>query len=243
MTARPTPRAASSTVSPLPIAAARRHVSDLPSRLAGQEPRDGGRRRLRDRRLAPLHRCGCSLRPRRPQALDGLRPPPWARPLRRLPPPRGTRLPRAAFVTTFAVFANLELPGLGPGAPGHLGLRGHGAFNLVRRSAYDAVGGHAKLAFEVVDDIKLGLVLRRSGVPQGACDSGGLVKVRWQEGFWRPSEVSSRTASRARSGVSPPRPSPSSRSRCSRRGRSRPCSCSSPGPCASSVSWARSRRR
>jgi len=58
-----------------------------------------------------------------------------------------------------------------------------GAFNLVKSSAYAAIGGHSKLAFEVVDDVKVGLVLRRSGVPQGACDSGGLVTVRWQEGF------------------------------------------------------------
>jgi hypothetical protein len=38
---------------------------------------------------------------------------------------------------------------------------------------------------EVVDDAKLGLLLRRSGVPQGAVDSGGLVSVRWQAGLVR----------------------------------------------------------
>jgi hypothetical protein len=58
-----------------------------------------------------------------------------------------------------------------------------GAFNLVRRDAYEAAGGHGRLALEVVDDVKLGLLLRRSGVPQGAADSGGLVAVRWQHGF------------------------------------------------------------
>ena len=35
----------------------------------------------------------------------------------------------------------------------------------------------------MVDDLKLGLLLRRSGVPQGVADSGGLVSVRWQHGF------------------------------------------------------------
>jgi hypothetical protein len=35
---------------------------------------------------------------------------------------------------------------------------------------------------EVIDDMKLGLVLRRSGVPQAALDSSGLVAVRWYDG-------------------------------------------------------------
>jgi len=63
---------------------------------------------------------------------------------------------------------------------GHVGV---GAFNLVRRSDYDAVGGHTRLRLEVVDDVKLGLILRRAGVAQGAADSGGMVRVRWQRGF------------------------------------------------------------
>jgi hypothetical protein len=59
-----------------------------------------------------------------------------------------------------------------------------GAFNLVRADAYRSVGGHERLALEVVDDVKLGLLLRRSGVPQAAVRSGGLVAVRWQHGFF-----------------------------------------------------------
>ena len=45
------------------------------------------------------------------------------------------------------------------------------------------LGGHTRLRLEVADDVKLGLLLRRSGVRQGAADSGGLVRVRWQRGF------------------------------------------------------------
>ena len=60
---------------------------------------------------------------------------------------------------------------------------GVGAFGLVRRDAYDAIGGHRRLAFEVADDVKLGLLLRRHGVPQGCLDSDALVRVRWQNGF------------------------------------------------------------
>jgi Glycosyl transferase family 21 len=63
------------------------------------------------------------------------------------------------------------------------GYIGVGAFNLVRRDAYLGIGGHTRLRLEVADDLKLGLVLRRSGVRQGCADSGGLVSVRWQHGF------------------------------------------------------------
>ena len=88
-----------------------------------------------------------------------------------------------AFVTTFGLFANLVFQVWDLQRPGSRAFVGVGAFSLVRRDAYVAVGGHKALAFEVVDDAKLGLILRRSGVPQGALDSGGLVRVRWQQGF------------------------------------------------------------
>ena len=88
-----------------------------------------------------------------------------------------------AFVTAFASLLApatrlWELP-----YPGTRGGFGVGAFNLVRRADYEAAGGHARIAMEVVDDLKLGLLLRRSGVPQGVADSDGHVSVRWQHGF------------------------------------------------------------
>ncbi len=90
-----------------------------------------------------------------------------------------------AFVACFAAFGALafrvhDLPRAGTRA-----FAGVGAFNLVRRDAWLAVGGHRRLAMEVVDDVKLGLVLRRSGVPQGMVAAGPLVSVRWQHGFLR----------------------------------------------------------
>lgn len=88
-----------------------------------------------------------------------------------------------AFVSTFAALVNpafrtWELRRAGTAA--HVGI---GAFNLVRRDAYRRTGGHGRLRLEAVDDVKLGLVLRRSGVPQGAIDSDGMVSVRWNAGF------------------------------------------------------------
>jgi glycosyltransferase involved in cell wall biosynthesis len=89
-----------------------------------------------------------------------------------------------AFVSLFGMFLfiHLRLHELRrPGSAAHLGI---GAFNLVRRDAYQSIGGHERLRLEVADDVKLGLILRRSGVRQGCADSGGLVRVRWQSGFF-----------------------------------------------------------
>ena len=88
-----------------------------------------------------------------------------------------------AFVTAFAALLGptlriWELP-----LPGTSAYFGVGAFNLVRRSAYEAAGGHARIAMEMLDDVKLGLLLRRSGVPQGVAHGEGRVTVRWQNGF------------------------------------------------------------
>ena len=41
---------------------------------------------------------------------------------------------------------------------------GVGAFNLIRRSAYDAIGTYEKLRLEVVDDLKLGESVKKAGL-------------------------------------------------------------------------------
>lgn len=61
---------------------------------------------------------------------------------------------------------------------------GVGAFNLVRRSAHDAIGGHEPLRMEVVDDVKTGKVLKARGFVSDALPGEQLVRVRWQHGFW-----------------------------------------------------------
>jgi hypothetical protein len=87
------------------------------------------------------------------------------------------------FVSAFGLFATLKFRPWDLNRAGTRAYIGVGAFNLVRREDYERVGGHRPLRMEVLDDVKLGLVLRRSGVPQGACGSGGLVRVRWQHGL------------------------------------------------------------
>jgi glycosyltransferase involved in cell wall biosynthesis len=56
---------------------------------------------------------------------------------------------------------------------------GIGAFNLVRRSAWEAVGGHEQLRLEVVDDICLGKLLARGGYRTRACFAGHDVVADW----------------------------------------------------------------
>jgi hypothetical protein len=87
------------------------------------------------------------------------------------------------FVAGFAVLGALafrvhQLPRAGTPA-----FAGVGAFNLVRREDWLRIGGHRRLALEVVDDVKLGLILRRSGVAQGVLDGAAAIAVRWQHGF------------------------------------------------------------
>lgn len=85
----------------------------------------------------------------------------------------------AAFAVAFAVATDPTRLSI----PGSFSFVGVGAFGLVRRDEYERIGGHERIAFEVGDDVKLGLVLRRSGVAQGCLDSDGLVSLRWQQGF------------------------------------------------------------
>lgn len=61
---------------------------------------------------------------------------------------------------------------------------GIGAFNLVRRSAYEAVGGHVPLRLDVMDDVHLGKLLKYSGCRQELLFAGSLVRVRWQDSLW-----------------------------------------------------------
>ncbi len=65
------------------------------------------------------------------------------------------------------------------------GYAGLGAFNLIRRAEYEAVGGYQTLAMEMADDMKLGMVLRRSGVRQAMVDMTRLLRVNWMPGFGR----------------------------------------------------------
>src|SRR5215469_12420410 len=59
---------------------------------------------------------------------------------------------------------------------------GVGAFQLVRRSSYKASGTHRRLAMEVVDDMKLGKIVKQAGFRSGCAVAQNFVAVRWHAG-------------------------------------------------------------
>ena len=60
---------------------------------------------------------------------------------------------------------------------------GVGAFQLVRRSTYEAIGTHQRLAMEVVDDVKLGKLVKLGGFRSGVALGGERLQIRWVEGL------------------------------------------------------------
>ncbi|MGH9556814.1 MAG: glycosyltransferase [Terriglobales bacterium] len=59
---------------------------------------------------------------------------------------------------------------------------GVGAFNLVRRSVYEAVGTHQALRMDVLDDMKLGKLIKEKGFAQRNVIGRGLITLHWARG-------------------------------------------------------------
>ncbi len=59
---------------------------------------------------------------------------------------------------------------------------GVGAFQMLRRTAYEASGTHRRLAMEVVDDMKLGKIVKLSGFRSGLAIAPEAISVRWHAG-------------------------------------------------------------
>ena len=61
---------------------------------------------------------------------------------------------------------------------------GVGAFNLIRRSSYQGVGGFDSLPMEIIEDMRIGWKLKRAGYRQRVVLGPGLAAVRWSRGAW-----------------------------------------------------------
>jgi len=59
---------------------------------------------------------------------------------------------------------------------------GVGAFQLMKRSAYEAAGTHRRLAMEVVDDMKLAKIVKQAGYRSAVGIAQDSVVVRWHAG-------------------------------------------------------------
>ena len=59
---------------------------------------------------------------------------------------------------------------------------GVGAFNLLRRTAFDTIGGFQTLQLEVADDVMLGRLVKEHGLNQDVYGGQQNLSVRWQSG-------------------------------------------------------------
>lgn len=84
-----------------------------------------------------------------------------------------------AFFNLMFVFGHRPWKVADPKAKDHIGV---GAFNLVRRSAYEAIGTYQALKFEVVDDMKLGKLIKNAGFRQRNVLGNDLLEIRWARG-------------------------------------------------------------
>jgi glycosyltransferase involved in cell wall biosynthesis len=84
-----------------------------------------------------------------------------------------------AFVATFAFFLKLHVK---PSRISNSRTKAHvgiGAFNMVRRDVYLAVGGHEPIRLRPDDDLKLGKLLKSKGYHQRFANGVGLISVPW----------------------------------------------------------------
>jgi glycosyltransferase involved in cell wall biosynthesis len=61
---------------------------------------------------------------------------------------------------------------------------GVGAFNLMRRSTYEAVGGWERLRMEVIEDLRMGYLIKQAGFASRVVTGHNLVRIRWAHGAW-----------------------------------------------------------
>ena len=84
-----------------------------------------------------------------------------------------------AFFQTMFVFGHRPWKVADPKSRDHMGV---GAFNLIRRNAYEAVGTYEALRMEVLDDMKLGKVVKNAGYAQRNVFGSDLISIRWANG-------------------------------------------------------------
>lgn len=89
----------------------------------------------------------------------------------------GTVLPilGLTFIFFFGIFTR-PWRAADPQSPCHIGI---GAFNLLRRSSYLAVGGHQTIALRPDDDLKLGKIIKKSGFRQNVAYAPEFLAVEW----------------------------------------------------------------
>jgi glycosyltransferase involved in cell wall biosynthesis len=85
-------------------------------------------------------------------------------------------------ITFFGLAFHLSTDAYRVSNPHARAYAGVGAFQLLRRSKYLAIGTHQRLAMEVVDDMKLGKLVKQSGFRSCVAIAQEFVTVRWHAG-------------------------------------------------------------
>jgi glycosyltransferase involved in cell wall biosynthesis len=84
-----------------------------------------------------------------------------------------------AFFQTLFVFGHRPWKVADPSTDDHMGV---GAFNLIRRPVYEAVGTYERLRLEMLDDMKLGKVVKNAGYRQRNVFGEDLISLHWAKG-------------------------------------------------------------
>jgi glycosyltransferase involved in cell wall biosynthesis len=84
-----------------------------------------------------------------------------------------------AFFQTLFVFGHRPWKVHEPDTDDHMGV---GAFNLIRRSVYEGVGTYKALRLEVLDDMKLGKIVKKAGFAQRNVFGSDLISIHWARG-------------------------------------------------------------
>lgn len=69
--------------------------------------------------------------------------------------------------------------------PKRSGSIGVGAFNLLKRTAYEKAGTHEKIKLRPDDDLKLGLNIKKAGLRQHALSGKGYLHLEWYKNLWQ----------------------------------------------------------
>jgi glycosyltransferase involved in cell wall biosynthesis len=85
-------------------------------------------------------------------------------------------------LTFFGLGFHLATKPHGVADPGSRAYVGIGAFQLVKRAAYEASGTHRRLGMEVLDDMKLAKIVKRAGFRSEVGIARDFIAVRWHAG-------------------------------------------------------------
>jgi glycosyltransferase involved in cell wall biosynthesis len=86
-------------------------------------------------------------------------------------------------ITFFGMSFHLSADPYNVSNPNSLSYVGVGAFQMLRRSAYEPSGTHRRLAMEVIDDMKLGKIVKLAGLRSGVAVAQNYVSVAWHLGL------------------------------------------------------------